>query len=85
MTNEFEFSNTTAQELLKLLTRRAEEKLSAEADQFTAVLGAALILLAEVLRHPIEGAADRRRAADAMVDHSARWLRELLKPVTGES
>lgn len=82
MTNEFDFSNTTAQELVQLLARRAEERLSAESDHFAAVLGAALILLAEVLRRPIEEAKDPRQAAEKMIDLSVRWLRELLEPVT---
>lgn len=82
--DEFAFSNTTGQELVRLLFQRLGEKLSPEADHFTAALGAALVLLAEVLRVPVVKARDPKQAADEFVANSARWVRELLKPATGE-
>jgi hypothetical protein len=84
MTDEFDFSNTTAREMVQLLARRADERLSADADHFSAILGAALVVLAEVLRHPIQEAEDPTDAADKMIALSVRWLRQLLQPVTGE-
>ena len=85
MTDDFDFVNTTAQELVDLLVLRAEQKLSPGSDYWSAVMGAALSLLAEVLRQQAMQASDPRKAVDALVDHSARWLRELLKPVTGQT
>lgn len=82
MTNAFEFTNGTARELVELLGRRANERLAPDADRLSAVLGVALLVVAELLRDPIEEAADRGAAADQMVDFSARWLRKLLQPVT---
>jgi hypothetical protein len=82
MTNAFEFTNGTARELVELLDRRANERLAADADRLSALLGMALLVVAEVLRNPIEKAPDRGAAADQMVDSSARWLRKLLQPVT---
>ena len=85
MTDDFDFVNTTAQELVDLLVLRAEQKLSPGSDYWSAVMGAALTLLAEVVRQQAVNANDPRKAVDALVDHSARWLRELLKPVTGQT
>ncbi|MGH8430219.1 MAG: hypothetical protein ACREUF_07420 [Solimonas sp.] len=84
MAGEFDFSNTTAQELLQLLAQRADEELAADADRFSAVLGAALLLVAEVLRDPIQRTEQPQQAAEELVAFSARWLRELLRPVAGE-
>ena len=81
MSNGFEFSHATGQELVELLARRAKEKSLPESEYFAAVLGAALVLLAEVLRRPIEHAQDRKRAADKMIDLSVKWLRRLLQPL----
>jgi len=82
MTDAFDFTNNTAQELVELLARRADERLAPDADRLSAVLGAALLLVADVLRDPIQRAEDPRAVADHMVDFSARWLHKLLQPVT---
>lgn len=85
MADEFEFSNATGQELVELLAQRAEEKLPPGADYFAAVLGAALVMLAEVLRRPIEQAKDPKAAADDMIELCVRWLRNLLQPLLERS
>ena len=85
MTDDFDFVNTTAQELVDLLVLRAEQRLSPKSDYWAAVSGAALTLLAEVLRQQAMQASNPRAAADELINHYARWLRELLKPVTGQT
>lgn len=81
-----EFSDRAGQELFRLLARRALEELSdcSDFDRFTALLGAALIPVAEVLREPIEKAQDANRMTDRMIEIIARQLRGLLEPVTGK-
>jgi len=71
-----DFSNRVGNELYVLLMRRAEEEMSEHAalSRATATLGAALIVVAEVLREPFERGGD----AEKLVDLSARWLRTLL-------
>ncbi len=74
-----DFSNRIGSELLSLLVKRASEELSEQSDhdRTTAMLGAALIAVAEVLREPIEKGSD----VGKLVDLSSRWLRTLLEPV----
>ena len=73
------FSNAVGGELTALLTARATAELGevSERDRLTAMMGAALIAVAEVLRDPVEAGAD----VDGLVDFASRWLRTLLEPV----
>jgi hypothetical protein len=75
-----DFSDSVGNELFRLLARRASEELSerSDFDRLTAMLGAALIVVAEVLRAPLEEGQD----VDPLIDFTSRWLRTLLKPVT---
>ena len=74
-----DFSNRTGNELSRLLAQRALEELCEQSDfdRLTAMLGAALIAVAEVLREQIEKGSD----VSKLVDLSSRWLRVLLEPV----
>ena len=78
-----EFASRTGQELFRLLAQRALEGLSEQSgfERFTAVLAAALIPVAEVLREPIEAAQDAERMAEKMIELGSRQLRGLLQPV----
>jgi hypothetical protein len=75
-----DFSDNVGEELFRLLTLRASEELSerSDSDRLTAMLGAALIVVAEVLRAP----AEKAQTIDPLIDFTSRWLRTLLKPVT---
>lgn len=77
-----DFSNQIGSELFSLLVKRASEELSEQSDRdrITAMLGAALIAVAEVLRVQIKQGSD----VSKLVDLSSRWLRVLLEPVAGE-
>ncbi len=77
-----DFSNQIGSELFSLLVKRASEELSEQSDRdrITAMLGAALIVVAEVLRVQIKQGSD----VSKLVDLSSRWLRVLLEPVAGE-
>lgn len=77
-----DFSNRIGSELLSLLVKRASEELSEQSDhdRTTAMLGAALIAVAEVLHIQIKQGSD----VSKLVDFSSRWLRILLEPVAGE-
>jgi hypothetical protein len=81
-----EFSSRVGQESWRLMAQRALDELSdnSDFDRFTALPGAALIPVAEVLREPIEKAGDSRSMADQMVAICSRQLRGLLEPVTGK-
>ena len=81
-----EFSSRVGQESWRLLAQRALDELSenSDFDRFTALLAAALIPVAEVLREPVEKARDSRGMADQMVAFCSRQLRVLLEPVTGK-
>lgn len=83
MLSEFEFSQATAAEMVELLDRRADQHLP-KSGESSAVLGAVLLVLVEVLRRPIEKSQDRRQTAENLIDLSARWLRTLLEPVTAQ-
>jgi hypothetical protein len=74
-----EFSNRAGDDLFRLLAQRASEELSEQSDfdRMTAMLGAALIAVAEVLREQVKRGSD----AGKLVDLSSRWLRTLLEPV----
>jgi hypothetical protein len=74
-----EFSNRIGNELFRVLVQRALEKLPEKSDfeRLTAMMGAALIVLAEVLRGPIEEGQD----AEKLIDVSSKWLREFLEPI----
>ena len=77
-----DFSNQIGNELFHLLAQRALEELSEQSDfdRFTAMLGAALIAVAEVLRaQGKEGS-----GFSELIDLSSRWLRVLLEPSTGK-
>lgn len=78
------FADQTGQELFRLLAQRALEQLAGQSDfdRFTAILAAALIPVAEVLRDPVAQARDPNRMADKMIELSSRQLRGLLQPVT---
>jgi hypothetical protein len=80
MADDMDFANTTGRELLQLLARRVEEGLSPQSDseRFQAMLGPALIVVAEVLRESVENAKDSSQAAHKLVDFSGRWLLKLL-------
>jgi hypothetical protein len=77
-----EFSNHVGQELYQLLARRSAEELADQPDleRHTSMLGAALIPVAEVLRHQIEEGADPER----LLNLTSRWLRVFLDPVSGK-
>ena len=81
-----EFSSRVGQESWRLMAQRALDELSdnSDFDRFTALLAAALIPVAEVLREPIEKARDSRGMADQMVAICSRQLRGLLEPVVGK-
>ena len=81
-----EFSSRVGQESWRLMAQRALDELSenSDFDRFTALMGAALIPVAEVLREPIEKARDSRSMADKMVAICARQLRGLLEPAIGK-
>ena len=77
-----DFSNRIGSELFSLLVKRVSEELAeqSEHDRTTAILGAALIAVAEVLRIQIRQGSD----VSKLLDLSSRWLRILLEPVAGE-
>jgi hypothetical protein len=77
-----QFSNRVGQELFELLAKRGTEQLNeaSDFDRFTAMLGAALLAVAEVLRLLIKSGQNY----DTLVDFSARWLRSFLEPVSGK-
>ncbi len=78
-----DFSNRIGNELFNLLGKWASEELSerSDFDRTTAMLGAALIAVAEVLRNQIEKGSDVGR----LVDLSSRWLRTLLESASDKS
>lgn len=77
-----DFSNQIGSELFSLLVKRASEDLSEQSDRdrTTAMLGATLIAVAEVLRIQIKQGSE----VNKLVNLSSRWLRTLLEPVAGE-
>ena len=79
----FEFSNRVGADLTVLLDERVKAELSevSDRDRLTAMLGAALIATATVLRDPVE----RGWNADKAVGFCSSWLKELLEPVSGGS
>jgi hypothetical protein len=82
MPGEMEFSNETGNELYRLLVKRAQEKLGASQpfDRFSAMLGAALIATAEVLREPASQAKD----IEPLIAMCGKWLRMFLSQGGGE-
>jgi transcriptional regulator GlxA family with amidase domain len=87
MSNQLmDFADRTGQEMFRLLAQRALDELSEQSglDRFTAILAAALIPVAEVLREPIEKAQSSEKMADQMIELSSRQLRGLLQSVTGK-
>jgi hypothetical protein len=82
-TDPYKFSNVTGVELSQLLAQRVAERLSSlpSHEQFQAMLGAALIVVANTLQGPVKAATDPRQAAEQMIQLSADWLRKLLEPV----
>ena len=81
MADLMEFSNRTGAELAEVIARRASDELAdvSNDDRFTAMLGAALIATANVLRGPVERGAN----VEKLLNFSTRWLRMFLEPVTG--
>jgi hypothetical protein len=79
--DQMSFSSDVGQELFRMLGQRAEQQLAGmqAMDRFTALLAAALIPVAEVLRLPVEHANDPAATADKMVALCSRQLRELLQ------
>ncbi len=79
----FEFSNRVGADLTAILAERVKAELSqvSDRDRLTAMLGAALIATATVLRDPVE----RGWSADKAVSFCSKWLKELLEPVSGGS
>jgi len=77
-----DFANKTGIELYHLLEQRAGEELSQQPpfDRYNAALGAALIVVANVLREPIERGED----LDKLIAFSSRWLRVFLEPVAAK-
>ncbi len=77
-----DFSNQIGNELFRLLVKRATEGLSGRSDfdRFTAMLGAALIAVAEVLRYQVEKGSD----VGKLVDLSSHWLRTFLESAAGK-
>jgi hypothetical protein len=73
------FADRTGNELFRLLAQRVQAELSEQSDfdRYTAMMGAALIVVAEVLREPVEQGKD----VDELIAFSSRWLRKLLEPV----
>ncbi len=85
-TDPFKFTNVTGLELNRLLERRVAERLASRPGQerFQAMLGAALIVVADTLQGPVRAATDPKQAADRMIELCANWLRNLLEPaITG--
>jgi hypothetical protein len=82
----FHFANMIGEELHQLLARRAEERLAGKSDQerLPAVLGAALVVVAETLRGPVETADDPGQMIEKMIAFSSDWLRKLLEPAAGK-
>ena len=77
------FSNRTGNELFRLLVQRARDELPAQSggDRNTAMLGAALITVAELLRESVERGED----LDKLVAFSSHWLRLLLEQAGNNS
>lgn len=77
-----DFSNRTGNEIFRLLAQRGLEELSEQSDfdRHTAMLGAALIAVGEVLRGQVEKGSDMGK----LIDLCSRWLRVLLEPVAGK-
>ncbi len=78
----YRFSNLTGVELSHLLADRVSARLPSATghDRFQAMLGAALVAVANVLQGPVKAAPDPKQAAERMVQLSADWLRRLLLP-----
>ncbi len=77
-----DFSNQIGNELFRLLMKRATEALSGQSDldRFTAMLGAALIAVAEVPRSQVEKSSD----VSKLVGLSSRWLWSFLESAAGK-
>jgi hypothetical protein len=78
-----DFANVVGQEMWRLLASRGHEQLSADTNtaRFTALLSAALIPIAEILRDPIALSKDRPAMAERLVELSVRQLHALLQGV----
>jgi hypothetical protein len=80
MTNpQMNFANRVGGDLVHLLAERAREELSGLPDQerLNAMVGAALITVAEVLRGNVE----RGARVESLVGFCSRWLTQLLGQV----
>jgi hypothetical protein len=83
MADLVDFSNRVGTELAEVLAKRALDELTevSSNERFTAVLGAALIATAEVLRGPVEKGTD----VEKVLNFSTRWLRTLLEPAVNQA
>ena len=83
----YKFANITGVELSRLLSDRAAERLSSlpSHEHFQAMLGAALVAVANTLQGPVTAAADPRQAAEQMIQLCAGWLQKLLQPAFSDS
>ena len=74
-----EFADRVGVELFDLLRRRVSEQLAHEKnfDSYTAGLGAALTVVANVLRDPVEKGGDPEK----LVAFSSKWLRTFLDQI----
>ena len=79
------FANTVGQELWQRLAQRGQAELSdlTNVARFTALLSAALIPVAEVLRGPIEVSRDRAAMVEKLLPIAERQVRELLRDSIG--
>ncbi len=82
-TDPMAFADQVGQELFGLLLQRGRERLVGidDMERFTALLAAALLPVAEILRNPVERGRDAAATADKMVEVTTRRLRQLLQPV----
>lgn len=79
-----EFASRAGQEMFRLLAERALQELSlaSRIERFSTLLAASLIPVAEVLREPVEKAADGSALKDKLIALTLRQLSELLAPAS---
>jgi hypothetical protein len=81
--NPLQFATETGQELFQVLLTRAGERLEgvSDMDRFMALLSAAVVPVAEVLRVPVGRGRDRGATADKLIATSGGMIRSLLEDV----